>query len=465
MRKTFLALRNRNFRLFFVGQLISNTGNWLTNVALTLLVLKITGSGLGVGILASFQFGPILLLSAWAGAIADRSDKRRLLIVTQSLEMAQSVGLAVLAFQPHPPLAGLYALAAVGGILLAFDNPLRRSFVSEMVPAEDLPNAVVLYSTIVNLSRLFGPALAGLGVVTLGYGWCFAVDASSYVAVLACLLLMRPAELRRRPPEPRARGAVREGLRYLRSVPVLWISFAMLGAVGTLSYNFSVTLPLFVTGSLHASEGTFTVLYSVFSLGAVVATLIVANRGMVRLRHVILGAAALGVTMLLLAAAPDVAVAVPAVFLVGMAGILYLTSTTAIVQVEARPEMHGRVLSLQTVVLIGTVPVGGPLLGWLSDTLGGRAPLVVGGVVSVLAAAFGWWARRRSAGGQVDLDDRQRGGRLVAVADGQGEGPRPLRGTGPEPDLADVEEGAAPGGQPRFLVAGADVVGDLPVDQ
>ena len=206
MRKTFLALRNRNFRLFFVGQLISNTGNWLTNVALTLLVLKITGSGLGVGILASFQFGPILLLSAWAGAIADRSDKRRLLLVTQSLEMAQSVGLAVLAFQPHPPLAGLYALAAVGGILLAFDNPLRRSFVSEMVPAEDLPNAVVLYSTIVNLSRLFGPALAGLGVVTLGYGWCFVVDACSYVAVLACLLLMRPAELRRRPPGPRAPG-------------------------------------------------------------------------------------------------------------------------------------------------------------------------------------------------------------------------------------------------------------------
>jgi MFS family permease len=216
MRRTFLALRNRNFRLFFVGQLISNTGNWLTNVALTLLVLKITGSGLGVGILAGFQFGPILLLSAWAGAIADRSDKRRLLLVTQSLEMTQSVGLAAMAFMPRPPLAGLYALAAVGGILLAFDNPLRRSFVSEMVRAEDIPNAVVLYSAIVNLSRLFGPTLAGLLVVTLGYGWCFAIDAASYLAVLVCLLLMRPAELHRRPPEPRSRGAVREGLRYLR---------------------------------------------------------------------------------------------------------------------------------------------------------------------------------------------------------------------------------------------------------
>jgi MFS family permease len=473
MRRTFLALRNRNFRLFFVGQLISNTGNWLTNVALTLLVLKITGSGLGVGILASFQFGPILLLSAWAGAIADRGDKRRLLLVTQSLEMAQSVGLAVLAFQPRPSLAGLYALAGCGGVLLAFDNPLRRSFVSEMVPPGDLPNAVVLYSTIVNVSRLFGPALAGLGVVTLGYGWCFAIDACSYLAVLACLLLMRTAELRRRPPEPRARGAVREGVRYLRSVPVLWISFAMLAAIGTLSYNFSVTLPLFVTRSLVASEGTFTVLYSVFSLGAVVASLVVANRGLVRLRHVIVGAAALGVTMLLLAAAPGVAAAVPAVFLVGTASILYLTATTTIVQIESRPEMHGRVLSLQSVVLIGTVPIGGPLLGWLADTLGGRAPLVVGGVVSLLAAGFGWWAWRRHTGagrrlvpgGQVDLDDRHgRAGRL-AVDQGEGEGPGPLRRGRPEAELADLEQTAAAGGHARPLVGGAEVVGDLPVDE
>jgi MFS family permease len=465
MRRTFLALRNRNFRLFFVGQLISNTGNWLTNVALTLLVLKLTGSGLSVGILAGFQFGPILLLSAWAGAVADRSDKRRLLLVTQSLEMTQSVSLAVLAFMPRPPLAGLYALAAVGGILLAFDNPLRRSFISEMVRVEDIPNAVVLYSAIVNLSRLFGPALAGLLVVTVGYGWCFTIDAASYLAVLVCLLLMRPAELNRRPPEPRSRGAVREGLRYLRSVPVLRISFVMLAAIGTLSYNFSVTLPLFVTGSLHRSEGTFTVLYSIFSLGAVVAALVVAHRGMVRLRHTILGAAALGVTMLLLAAAPDVAVAAPVVFLVGMASILYLTATTAIVQVEARPEMHGRVLSLQSVVLIGTVPVGGPFLGWLADTVGGRAPLVVGGVVSLLTAGFGWWAGGRSAAGQVDLDHGQRLGRLRALADRQGQDPR-VGGRGrAEVDLLDAQERSPAGGQAGEGVVGAEVVGGPPVER
>jgi MFS family permease len=394
LSKTFLSLRNRNFRLYFIGQSVSNTGNWLTNVALTLLVLKITGSGLAVGLLAACQFGPILLLSAWAGAFADRSDKRRMLMVTQTLEMAQSVGLAVLAFMPHPPLGGLYALAVGGGILLAFDNPLRRSFVTEMVPTEDIPNAVVLYSTTVNVARIFGPAIAGLLVVTLGYGWCFTIDAGSYVAVLVCLALMRSAELHRRPPAPRAKGEVWAGLYYVRSMPSLWISFVMLAAIGMLAYNFNVTLPLFVTDSLHSTEGVFTILYSIFSAGAVVSGLIVAHRALVRMRHIILGAYALGLTMLLLAAVPGVGAGVPAVFLVGMASVLYLTATTAIVQVEAKPEMHGRVLALQFVLIAGTAPIGGPVLGWLADAMGGRAPIVLGGFVSLMAAVFGQYANR-----------------------------------------------------------------------
>jgi MFS family permease len=394
LRKTFLSLRNRNFRLYFTGQVVSNTGNWLTNVALILLVLEVTGSGLAVGLLAACQFGPILFLSAWAGAFADRTDKRRMLLLTQSLEMAESIGLAVLAFMPHPSLGGLYALAVFGGILLAFDNPLRRSFVTEMVRAEDIPNAVVMYSTTVNVARIFGPALAGLLVVTLGYGWCFTIDAASYSAVLVCLWMMRPAELHRRPPRPRAKGEVRAGLHYVRSIPALWISFAMLAAIGTLSYNFNVTLPLFVTDTLHSTGGVFTVLYSVFSVGAVVSALIVAHRGLVRLLHIIIGAAALGLAMLVLAFVPGVMAAVPAVFLVGMASILYLTATTTIVQVEAKPEMHGRVLALQMVLMAGTAPVGGPLMGWIADTMGGRAPIVLGGIVCLIAAGFGYLASR-----------------------------------------------------------------------
>lgn len=402
-RGTFSSLRHRNFRLFFIGQSISNSGNWLTNVALTLLVLKLAATGVGVGLLAACQFGPMMLLSAWGGAVADRSDKRRLLLVTQSLEMAQSISLAVLAFMPQPPLIALYALALVGGVLLSLDNPLRRSFVGEMVPAEDLPNAVVLYSTIVNLSRIFGPSLAGLLVVTVGYGWCFTIDAVSYLAVIACLLMMRSSELHRQPAPPRSATAVRDGLRYVRSVPTLWIAFTMQAAVSMLAYNFNVTLPLFVTKGLGAGEGTFTMLYSVLSAGSVVSALVVAHRTLVTMRDIVRGAAALGVGLLLLSVVPGVAWAVPAVFLVGAASLLYMTGTTTIVQLESRRDMHGRLLALQTVLLGGSAALGGPLLGWIADAGGARTLMIIGGVVGLGAATFGTlMARRFEAGGQPE---------------------------------------------------------------
>jgi MFS family permease len=393
--RTFSSLRHRNFRLYFIGQLISNTGNWLTNVAITLLVLKITGSGLRVGVLAACQYGPMMILSPYAGALADRFSKRRSLIVTQLLEMGQSISLAVLAFLPHPPLAALYLLALAGGIFLAFDNPLRRSFVSEMVAPEDLPNAIVLYSTIVNGSRIFGPALAGLLIVAVGYGWCFAIDAATYLAVLVCLFLMRESELHRPDRLADRKGAVRAGLRYVFDTPQLWISFLMLAIVGTLSYNFNVTLPIFVTQVLHSSERTYTVLYSIFSVGAVVCSLFIAHRGLTRMRHIILGAVLLGATMLLLAQVSSELLALPIIFFAGMASILYMTATTAIAQVEAKREMHGRVLALQTVLIGGPMAVGGPILGWLADTLGGRAPIIVGGIAALAAAAVGAWATRR----------------------------------------------------------------------
>lgn len=395
LRQTFISLRNRNYKLFFIGQTISNTGNWLTNVALTLLILKLTRSGLAIGLLTACQYGPVLILSAWAGAVADRHDKRKMLLLTQSLEMTQSVGLASLAFMRHPPIIGLFVLALCGGILLSFDNPLRRSFVSEMVIGEDLPNAIVLYSTIVNVSRIFGPALAGLLVVTLGYGWCFAIDASTYSAVLICLYLMREKDLHREPIDSRSKGSVREGLRYVLATPVLWISLGMLAAIGTLSHNFNVTMPLLVTGPLHSSEGVFTILYSVFSFGALVSALVVAHRSLVQMEHVILGAVALGATMILLAIMPNVALAAPVIFAVGVSSILYTTATTTIVQVEAKHEMHGRVLALQSILQMGTAPIGGPLCGWMADAFGARAPIILGGIVCMMAAAFGYYASRR----------------------------------------------------------------------
>jgi MFS family permease len=393
--KTFQSLSTYNFRLFFIGQLISNTGNQLTNVALILFVLKLGHSGLAVGALAACQFGPLVVLSAWAGAVADRSDKRRMLLVTQGLEMAQSFALAVLAFLPHPSLALLYALAILGGVLLAFDNPLRRSFVPEMVSKDDLPNAVVLYSTIVALSQVSGPALAGALITTVGFGWCFVLDAVTYLAVIACLVMMRDRELYRQPPRARTGREVREGLRYVASVPRLWISFAMFAAIGLFSFNLRVALPLFVTGPLRGADVAFTVLYATLSSGAVVGTLVVAHRRLVELRHAVMGAFALGSAMLLLSFMPSLLAAAPAAFFVGAASIVYMTASTTIAQVDTRRDMHGRVLALQTALIGGTALVGGPIVGQLADLAGGRAPIAIGGLVCVAAAVLGELGRRR----------------------------------------------------------------------
>lgn len=388
-RQTFVSLSVRNYRLFFVGQLISNSGNWLTMVAITLLVLHRTHSGVAVGLLSACMFGPMLFLSPFAGVVADRSDKRKLLYVTQTAEMSQSIALAVLAFVPSAPLWAFFVVAFFGGCMLAFDNPARRSFVSEMVPPRLVPNAVTLYSALVNLSRLVGPTLAAALIVAVGYGWCFAIDAASYVTVLVALVLMRPAELRDVARTPRGRGQVRAGLRYVLDEPVLRTTFLMLLIVGVFSYNFTVVMPLFVERGLHGSDAQFSLIYATFSAGAVVGTLAIARRSMVQLRTTIASAAALGVAMTLTTFVPNIALAFPAAALVGGASVAYMTTTTALAQLESDEGMVGRVLALQTVLLIGTTPIGGPFLGLLADAAGGRAPMLLGGISAVAAAAVG----------------------------------------------------------------------------
>ena len=395
VRRTFMSLHSRNFRLFFIGQTVSNTGNWLTMVALTLLVLHRTNSGVAVGLLSACQFGPILLLSAWAGVLVDRFKKRNLLYVTQILEMAQSFVLAALAFMHNAPLWSFFVTAAVGGCLLAIDNPVRRSFVNEMVQADEVPNAVTLYSAMVNISRIVGPLIVGLLIGTVGYGWCFTLDAISYVTVLVALGMMRTAELRLIPVTPRAPGQIRAGVRYILHVPELWVTFVILLIVGTISYNFSVVFPLFVVKGLHGGTSGFTVVYAAFSVGGLVGALAVARRLTISIRTVVSGAALLGVSMLVLSIVPNVWLAVVVALAVGAASVAYMTATTAIAQIRTDQQMIGRVLAIQTVLLIGTTPIGGPILGLISDAIGARAPVVIGGIGALGAAAFGLIAARR----------------------------------------------------------------------
>jgi MFS family permease len=394
-RNAFSALHTRNFRLFFIGQLISNSGNWLTTVALTLLVLHRTGSGAYVGLVAACQYGPVLLLTAWGGLIADRSNKRTLICITQSLEMVESFVLAFLAFLPHAPLPAFFITAIAGGSLLAFDNPPRRSFVNEMVEDRDIPNAVTLYSAMSALSRILGPTFAGVLIITLGYGWCFAVDGLTYLVVLAALAMMRPAELRRTPVAGRGRGQIRSGIRYLISVPDLRISFAMLLIIGIATYNFTVTFPLLVEKGLHGTDSQYTFVYAAFSFGGVLATFVLARRSRVTLMSIVVAAAMIGFAMLALFFAPNVAAACVVAVALGGVGVAYMSSTTAIVQLQPDRAMIGRVIALQTILQIGTTPIGGPILGFIADSAGPRAPVLVGSIAALGAAALGLVSGRR----------------------------------------------------------------------
>ena len=388
-RETFGSLSVRNFRLFFVGQGVSQVGNWLTLVAQTLLVLHLTHNGFDVGLLTACQFAPVLFLGAWAGLVADRSDKRKLLMIVQSLAMLQSFALAAVAFQPHPPVAAIYGLALLGGFTVAFDNPARRAFVVEMVPDELASNAVSLNSALMTSSRIVGPALAGLLATTVGFGWCFTVDGISYLAVLAGLWAMRTSELR--PPRvvAKGKGQVREGIRYIRTVPDLWVPLVMMALVGTLAFNFQTVIPLFVTKTLNGNDATFTLLFSVVSVGSLAGALATARRKSISVHHVIVASAAFGVAMLVFGAMPTLAWTFPAAVVVGFTSIAFMTASTAIVQVRSRPAMRGRVLAIQSMVFLGSTPIGGPLLGAICDRYGPRAGIFLGGLSALAAAALG----------------------------------------------------------------------------
>jgi MFS family permease len=392
---TFRSLHVRNFRLFFSGQLISQIGNWLTMVALTLLVLDLTDNGVAIGFLAAAQFGPVLLIGAWTGLVADRSNKRRLLMIVQTIAMLQSFALAALAFSGNPPLWAIYAVALVGGVTVAFDNPARRAFVVEMVPPDDMNNAVSLNSAAMTSARVFGPALAGLLVITVGFGWAFLVDALSYIAVLVGLAMMRTAELHPSPVTKRGKGQVREGLRYARSVPDLWVPLVMMAIVGTLAYNFSTVFPLFVTRSIGGTDTTFTLLLSTVSVGALFGALATARRKTIDVRTVSLTSLGFGASMALMTFAPNTAVAFPIGLLVGLGSIAFLTASTAIVQIRSDPTMRGRVLALQAIVFLGSTPIGGPIVGWISEHMGPRYGVAVGAVAALGAGAWGFVRARR----------------------------------------------------------------------
>lgn len=386
---TFRSFQNRNFRLFFSGQLISQIGNWLTLIAQTLLVLQLTDSGIALGLLAAAQFGPVLLLGAFAGLVADRSDKRKLLIIVQTFAMVQSFALGALAFMDRPPVWAIYVVAAFGGLATAFDNPARRSFVVEMVPESEVTNAVSLNSALMTGARIVGPALGGVLVATVGFGWAFWADGLSYLAVIAGLRMIDPRQLRPAHPQPRGKGQVRAGLRYALSIPELRVPLVMMAVIGTLAFNFSTVLPLFATRDLGGSELTFSLLMSVVSVGSLAGALASARRKDVSVHLVSGTAVAFGASMLLLAVAPNQPIAFLIGVLMGTTSITFMTTSTSIVQLRADPSMRGRVLALQAIVFLGSTPLGGPIVGAISERFGARWALALGALATVGAGLYG----------------------------------------------------------------------------
>ncbi len=421
---TFRSLGIRNFRLFFAGQLISQIGNWLTLIAQTLLVLELTGSGVAVGLLAAAQFGPVLLFGAFAGLLADRSDKRKLLIAVQAFAMVQSFVLGALAFMDNPPVWAIYVVAAFGGLATAFDNPARRSFVVEMVPDTEVTNAVSLNSALMTGARVIGPALGGLLITTVGFGWAFWVDGLSYVAVLVGLRLIDPTKLRSAPVQQRGKGQIRAGLRYALSVPELRVPLIMMAVIGTLAFNFQTVLPLFVTRDLSGSRLTFSLLMSVVSLGSLAGALAAARRTDVSVHLVSVTAAAFGASMLLLAASINQPMAFAVGVVMGVTSITFMTTSTAIVQLRADPMMRGRVLALQAIVFLGSTPIGGPLVGAISERFGARYALALGGLATVGAGIYGLVTLRRATA--LAMTEEAAVEAAAGAASDLGEGPVPV---------------------------------------
>lgn len=385
---TFRSLRRRNFRLFFAGQLVSQAGTWMQTVSVAWVVLRLTDSGVALGLITAAQFLPVLILGAWGGVIADRVDRRRLMLATQVAFTVIAATFAAATVLDRLSIALLFALSALLGVLTAIDNPSRRTLVADLVEPEDVPNAVALHSAMMTGSRVIGPAVAGLLITTVGVAWCFIINTVSYLAVIGALSAMDRRAIRPAPQVAKAKGQLREGLRYVWSTPDLRNAIVLLAVVGTLAFEYQVTLPLFAERTLDSGAGGFTTLYSAMSLGSVTGALLMARRQSVDLSFLVKASWGLVVTTTLLALAPNLPLALLAVIPVGASTIFLVSGANALIQVEADDRMRGRALALTTVVFLGSTPIGGPIAGWVSEHFGARMGLMLGAAGTALVALW-----------------------------------------------------------------------------
>jgi len=393
-RRTFASLRHhRNYRLFFFGQLTSVAGTWMQNIALAWVVVELAphSRGLAVGLLSVCRFGPFTVLGLFAGVVTDRFDNRRTVIGTQTVQMVLSAVLAALTLLGHIQLWQVYAIAVLTGTAVVFDAPSRQNLTFQMVGKEALPNAVALNSSLFNLARIFGPAVAGVVIAVVGTGWCFVVNTASFLAVLGALLAMRVAELY--PLEGRRRPTVwrgtREGISYARHNLTVQVTLVMMAVFASVCFNFNILLPLLAKNTLDAGPRTFGIISAAFGAGALVGALSAAAVANVRWRTMLLGAGGFGICELLIAPVRGVVAASLLLFVCGVFFTSYTANANASIQLASPDHLRGRVLGLYYYAWNGLAPVGALLVGWLCDHGGTELAFSVGGICAIAMTVFG----------------------------------------------------------------------------
>jgi len=415
----FSSLRHRNARLFFFGLLVSNIGTWIQMTAMSLLVYELTGRAADVGITLFCQFFPMLVLGVWAGALADRVDKRRMTLLTQSLLAAQALALGGLYLLDLVSLPVVYGLSLLLGVVGAFDNPARRGFVLELVEPHEITNAISLNTAVMTGSRIVGPALAAALKGPLGAGWLFIINGVSFAAVLWPLLAIDRAGLHRAPPARRGGTPVRDAVRFIVRDRRLLVVFVVFTLASTFAFNYSVSL-LKISDVRFGSEAMFGILLAATGVGSLVGSLFTGARERVTTYWFFGNGLLLGVSGLALAWAPSAWAAVALAVPVGFGGAAFIAAQNAIVQQESPPDMRGRLLALGAVAFLGSTPVGAPITGWVADHVGAEWSLAYGSIVALAAVTVGFVIRRRSVRAQVPAHQHQLAAVLVDHADGSG---------------------------------------------
>lgn len=389
LKRTFDSLSIHNYRLYFYGQGISMTGQWMQSVAQGLLVLMLTGSGTALGIVTALQTVPVLLLGAWGGVIVDRYPKRSILYITQAAQLVTGVAIGVLIMADSIELWMVYVAAVANGVIKVFDNPARQTFVREMVGSKYLTNAVALNSMTINLARVVGPALAGVLVATAGIGLCFIFGGLSYIAVIYMLVRMRAEELSPAPVLKRAKGQMAAGWKYVRTEPVVRNVLLMMAIIGTFTYEFSVVLPLLAEFTFKNGASGYAALTSAMGIGAVAGGIYTAGRRRSTSKMLVISAALFGASVMLTAIAPTFETALVTMVVVGFFSINFTSLGNVTIQLASRPDMQGRVMSFWSIAFLGTTPFGGPLMGYIGEHAGARVALAIGSVAALVAAGIG----------------------------------------------------------------------------